>query len=224
VLYNKQPWDEIPSLPVHRDEKEQRQSTAFGQDHGRGLSDEKFQQEQAVPYVEAARDFFLPQWVAFDSEGKLLVRSVNEAEAHLQSMSRFLSILHTAAELAPYIVADEEYQRKRYGISGQLLNQGRALADYAVDEMIRKIKTRAADHDLDRGLSLSVPYFDDQTMTLEVCPFDVIPVGRVMFVPAFIVLAVRSQGAKVAQDIRFNKSTRRHLLMELSKLEEAFLR
>ncbi len=54
--------------------------------------------------------------------------------------------------------------------------------------------------------------------------FDVIPAGRVMFVPAFVVLAVRAQGAKVAQDTRLSQSTRRHLLAELGILEQIFLR
>ena len=60
------------------------------------------------------------------------------------------------------MVADEDYQRKRYGMLGQLVNQGRALARYETDDIIRTIKERAAQHDLNRGLSLSLPYFDDQ--------------------------------------------------------------
>jgi len=38
------------------------------------------------------------------------------------------------------------------------------------------------------------------------------------------VLAVRAQGAKVAQDTRLSRSTRRHLLAELGTLEQIFLR
>jgi hypothetical protein len=180
--------------------------------------------ELSVPYVEAARWYYLPQWVAFDDEGKLLVGSVSEAEADIASMQRYLSVLHTAVGLAPYMVADEDYQRKRYGILGQLVNQGRALAWYEVDEIIRTIKRRADSHNLDRGLSLSLPYFNDQTLALEIYRFEVVPAGRVMFAPAFVVLAVRQQGAKVAQDTRFSRSTRKYLLSELSMLEQAFLR
>jgi len=122
------------------------------------------------------------------------------------------------------MVADEQYQHKRYGMLGQLVNQGRALANFEVEEIVRTIQRRAADHELDRGLSLSVPYFNDQTLTIETFRFDVIPSGRVMFVPAFVVLAVRAQGAKVAQDTRLDHSTRRHLLAELGTLEKVFLR
>ena len=90
---------------------------------------------------------FLPaQWVAFDDQGQL-VGWGNEAEAHIGSMQRYLSVLHAAVSLAPYMVADEEYQHKRYGILGQLVNQGRALALYETEEIIRTIQRRASAHD-----------------------------------------------------------------------------
>jgi hypothetical protein len=180
--------------------------------------------ELLVPYVEAARRFYLPQWVAFDDRGRLLVGSSSEAEADVASMQRYLSVLHAAVGMAPYMVAYEEYQCKRYGILGQLVNQGRALARYEVEEIIQTIQRRVSSHDLNRGLSLSLPYFNDQTLAMENYTFEVIPAGRIMFAPGFVVRAVREQGAKVAQDTRLSQSTRKHLLIELSTLEQAFLR
>jgi hypothetical protein len=180
--------------------------------------------ELLVPYVPAARRFYLPQWVAFDDEGVLLVNSVNEAEAHIASMQRFLFVLHAAVGLAPYIVADEEYQQKRYGMLGQLVNQGRALARYLTEEIIQTIKRRAKANDLNRGLSLSLPYFDDQALEMKMHDFEVIPAGRIMFVPAFVVRAVREEQAKVAQDTRYSPSTRKYLLQELNMLDEAFVK
>jgi hypothetical protein len=174
--------------------------------------------------VESARRFYLPQWVAFDDNGRLVVGSVNEAEADIASMQRYLSVLHASVGLAPYMVADEEYQRKRYGILGQLVNQGRALAHYEVEEIIQTIQKRAAVHDLNRGLSLSLPYFNDQTLTMEDYSFEVIPAGRIMFVPAFVVRAAREQEGKIAQDTRLSQSTRKHLLAEVSTLEKAFIK
>ena len=153
----------------------------------------------------------------------MLVNSTNEAEAHVASMQRFLEILHAAVGLAPYMVADEEYQQKRYGMLGQLVNQGRILAIYETNEIIRTIKHRAAAHDLNRGLSLSLPYFDDQELLMSTHDFEVIPAGRIMFVPAFVVRAAREEQAKVAQDTRLSPSTRKHLLTELKILEEAFV-
>ena len=178
--------------------------------------------ELLVPYAEAARKFYLPQWVAFDEHDNLLVNSTPDAEAHVSSMQRFMEVLHLARGFAPYIVADEQYQQKRYGMLGQLVNQGRALARYETLEIINTIKERAAHHDLNRGLSLSVPYFDDQELATALESFEVIPQGRIMFVPAFVVRAAREQQAKVADDTRLSPSTRKHLIHELKMLEAAF--
>lgn len=178
--------------------------------------------ELLVPYVPAARRFYLPQWVAFDDRDRLLVGSVNEAEAYLTSMQHFLRILHSAVALAAYIAADEQYQSKRYGILGQLINQGRALARYQTREIIASIQKRAAAHDLNRGLSLSLPYFDDQDLEMKSHDFDVIPAGRIMFIPGLVALAGRKEQVKVHQDTRLSRSTRDHLLNELQMLEIAF--
>ena len=175
-----------------------------------------------VPYVAAARQFYLPQWVAFGDNDKLLVNSISEAEAHIASMQRFLTVIFAARSLAPYMVADEEYQKKRYGMLGQLINQGRALARYQTREIIDGIKERAEAQSLNRGLSLSLPYFDDQELKMATYHFVVIPAGRIMFVPSFVVRAAREEEAKVDQDTRFNASTRKHLFIELKLLEDAF--
>jgi hypothetical protein len=154
--------------------------------------------------------------------GELLVHSVDEAEAALSAMQAFLSILHSAVSLAPYMIVDPLYQKKRYGILGQLVNQGRALARYQTSEMIHIIKHRAAAHDLNRGLSLSLPYFDDQALEMRTHDFEVIPAGRIMFVAAFVVRAAAEEQAKVAQDTRLSPSTRKYLLQEFKALEAAF--
>ncbi len=223
VRYVTSEGEEIPSIPKKSDWEPESAITAstdaIAAEDERG---EAGRGELLVPYVEAARRFYLPQWVAFDDEGHLLVGNVNEAEADIASMQRYITVLHTAVGLAPYMVADEEYQRKRYGILGQLVNQGRALAHYQVEEIIRTILRRASSHDLNRGLSLSLPYFNDQTLAMENYSFEVIPAGRIMFVPAFVVRAAREQEAKIAQDTRLSQSTRKHLLVELRNLDQAF--
>ena len=183
-------------------------------DSGRG--------ELQVPYVPAALRFYLPQWVAFDEDDHLLVGSIAEAEAHVASMQRYLAVLHAAVGLAPYMVADDDYQAKRYGMLGQLVNQGRALARFETRDIIRTVKRRAEAYDLNRGLSLSLPYFDDQDLEMRARDFEVIPTGRIMFVPAFVVRAARDEAAKIAQDTRLDPSTRRHLVEELALLEQAF--
>ena len=224
VTYVAAEGEEIPSMPLGDDLEPGSAITAATDaiaEEG-GETAEVDRGELLVPYVPAARKFYLPQWVAFGEGGQLLVNTVSEAEAHVAAMQRFLSILHAAVSLAPYIVADETYQQKRYGMLGQLVNQGRALARYQANEIIQVIKRRAAAQDLNRGLSLSLPYFDDQTLRIEQHDFEVIPTARIMFVPAFVTRAARAEQAKVAQDTRLNPSTRSHLLAELQMLEQAF--
>jgi hypothetical protein len=222
ITYQAREGESIPCIPVASSEPESAITMSSDAIAEEGDSEEGRGTLQ-VPFVPYARRFYLPQWVAFDDEDNLLVGSLKEAEAHLASMQNFIFILHAASALSPYIVADAEYQKKRYGMLGQMVNQGRALARYKTREIIAKIKERAESNNLNRGLSLSLPYFDDQDLKLNTSTFEVIPAGRIMFVPAFVVRAVRQEAAKVAQDTRFNASTRRHLLSELAMLEQAFL-
>jgi hypothetical protein len=179
--------------------------------------------ELLVPFVPAARRFYLPQWVAFDDQGKLLVNSINEAEANQASMERFLAILHTASSLATYIVVDETYQQKRYGMLGQTINQGRALARYMTEQIIKNIQQRARNGTLNRGLSISLPYYDDQELHMAEVLLEAIPAGRIMFKSIFVVRAARIEHAKVSQDTRLSLSTRKYILRELDLLEAAFI-
>jgi hypothetical protein len=214
--------EEIPAFPVSSETSPQSAITAATDAIVEEKPGKNGRGELQVPFVPAAQRFYLPQWVAFDDQCHLLVNSVNEAEAHLASMQSFVAVLHRAISLAPYIVADPEYQQKRFGMLGQLINQGRALAAYEAEEIIRIIRHRATSHDLNRGLSLSLPYFDDQALEMRTHDFVVIPAGRIMFAPAFVVRAAQEEAAKVAQDTRLSKSTRKYLLAELNLLEKAF--
>jgi hypothetical protein len=164
---------------------------------------------------------YMPQWIAFDDE-RLLVDSLDEAETRVALMQNYVSTLHLAVSLAPYIFADEEYQRKRSGMLIQLINQGRAFARYQVGVVLGKIQRYAKAGELNLGFSMSLPYFDDQTLEMKMHDFEIIPPGRIMFVPALVWRAMRQEQEKVQQDMRLNESTRMHLLSELKVLERAF--
>ena len=224
VVYASVDGDDIPNQPVERDLEQLSAITDSMASDTRRTQLDKGRAELQVPYVEAARGFYLPQWVAFDSQGRLLANNVREAEAHIGSLQHYLAILQTAIIIAPYIIADEICQQKRYGILGQLVNQGRALAHYKVQEIVRIIQARVVEHRLDRGLWLSLPYFDDRKMAIEYYDFMIIPAGRIMFVPAFAVLAAREQQVKIAEKANLSFATRKHLLAELHDLELAFTR
>jgi hypothetical protein len=214
--------NDIPSIPVGGGMEPESAITASTDAIAEEGTTENGRGNLQVPYVPAARRFYLPQWVAFGDKGELLVNSTKEAEAHVASMQHFLNVLFAARSLAPYLVAEDEFEKKRYGMLGQLVNQGRALANHLTNEIITLIKTRAAEQSLNRGLSLRLPYFDDQELRVMTHNFVVIPAGRIMFVPAFVVRAALEEQAKIAQDTRFSVSTRRHLLAELQTLGEAF--
>ncbi len=222
VRYSAPEGEEIPSTPVENAQEVQSAITEQTDAIVESGEQESDRGELQVPFVPDARRFFLPQWVAFGQQGDLLVNSANEAENHIASMQRYLSVLHAAVSLAPYFVVDGEYQKKRYGMLGQLVNQGRALACYQTEEIAQVIKKRAAAHDLNRGLSLSLPFFDDQLLEIRLHDFTIIPAGRIMFVPAFVVRACREEQAKIAQDTRLSPSTRKYLLRQLKILESAF--
>jgi hypothetical protein len=215
--------DDIPNQPVTKNHStvSELRPVIGNQSVNKGLLKHSVAPNSNEDYTSG---FYLPQYVAFDEQNQLLVSDVQEAIADIQLMQRYLLILNSAISLAPYMVVDDEFQARHYGILGQLVNQGRAFARYQVEMLCRAIKQRAISHSLDRGLSLSIPYFNDRTLLIESYKFDIIPAGWVMFVPAFVVLAVRAQGAKIVQDTRLSQSTRRHILLELGTLEQAFLR
>jgi hypothetical protein len=223
VEYRTANGEEIPSEPVGTLQEPESAITQASDAIAEVGAEKEKRGDFQVPFVPAARKFYLPQWVVVDETGHLLVNSIAEAEAHITSMKQFLAVLHNAVALAPYIMVDPIYQQKRYGMLGQLVNQGRALALYETHDMVRIIKSRASANDLNRGLNLSLPYFDDQLLEVRTHNFEVIPAGRIMFVPAFVVRASREEQAKVAQDTRLSPSTRKYLLAELLVLEQAFI-
>jgi hypothetical protein len=105
-----------------------------------------------------------------------------------------------------------------------LIRRGRSLAHLAVDEMVAEIQLRASRHLLDRGLRISVPYFDDRRLSLRYWAFTVIPKGRILFVPAFVVLAIDREVERARSSREFTPSTRAHLLGMLLKVGDAFRR
>ncbi len=128
----------------------------------------------------------------------------------------------------------EEFKRQRAVISAQpamnqrcdmvdeMVDRGRALAISQTREIIAIIKQRAVSGTLNRGLRLSLPYFDDQRLCMDVKKIDVVPAGRVLFVPAFVVLAMQREEMKINRDARLSWATRKHLLDLLGLIRQAF--
>ena len=102
--------------------------------------------------------------------------------------------------------------------------RGQDLALRAVDELIEELWRRAASHQLDRGVRLSFPFYDDRRQSLRWRDFTVIPPGRIMFVPAFVVIAAEREIDRVRADRQYTETTRQHLIEVLGILRQAFVR
>jgi hypothetical protein len=172
--------------------------------------------------ADESSPFQAPQWIAFDAQDRLLVESEAQAESYLGLLQDALAALRAAISLAPYMIADDAYQANRSGLLAQLADQGRALARFQTREIVAILRRRTLGGQLNRGLKVSVPYYDDQTLRIVLRTFDIIPAGRIMFVPALGMRAVQDEQAKVAQDTRLSSATRDHLMEELEMLLRAF--
>jgi hypothetical protein len=164
----------------------------------------------------------VPAWIAFDDRDRLVVETESQAESYLGLLQDALASLRAAISLAPYMIADAAYQAKRAGLLVQLADQGRALARFQTRAIVSVLQRRTSGGQLNRGLKVSLPYYDDQALRLMLRTFDVIPAGRIMYVAALAVRAVQDEQAKVAQDTRLSSATRDHLLEELEMLRRAF--
>jgi hypothetical protein len=98
----------------------------------------------------------------------------------------------------------------------------RGQARREVELIARKIWRRARSRSLDRGLSLSLPYFDDGVMEMRQLELEVIPKGRIPFVPAFVVLAARREKERLAAQDGMSEGTKQHLTELLESLEGEF--
>ena len=85
VSYRTDEDEDIPTIPTEDLEPESAITQASDAIAEEGKADEG-RGELQVPFVPAARRFYLPQWISFDDNGKLLAGSVKVAEANLASM------------------------------------------------------------------------------------------------------------------------------------------
>jgi len=120
------------------------------------------------------------------------------------------------AALLPVRSSDE-----RFGAQDPV-GRGQDLAQQAVAKMIEQMARRAATHQIDRGVRLSFPYFDDRRLSLRWRDFTVIPRGRILFVPAFVVIAAEREIERVRKDSQYSEPTRLHLVELLGRLRSAF--
>lgn len=127
-----------------------------------------------------------------------------------------------AASLSLPNLTGAEIRREPGQAEAVWAERGLQLVQLQLDEIITKIRRRASAHTLDRGLSISLPYYDDQALELRWREVEIIPPGRVMFLPAFVVLAVEREREQVLHEKALPPSIRGSLLASLQALERAF--
>jgi hypothetical protein len=155
-------------------------------------------------------------------EDPSVLEGIRKSDDLILRLRSGLNTLHQAVSLAPYMYADEEYQFKQNVLLARLISAGHAVAHQHVLRIVEKIRRRAGADDLNRGLWLSVPYFDDRALEMKLREFDVIPPGRTFFIPAFVAVAAAREQENVEKQESLSPATRMHLLAELKCLEQAF--
>ncbi len=166
--------------------------------------------------------FYLPQWVAFNSNGELILPTEQEAKERIQCMRNYMHRLLLVLAIDPAITGENAFRQRYFGMVSQWTHQGRAYAQYQTLQIIHTIRQRAQQNSLNRGLSLSLPFFDDQALELRTFDFEVIPPGRILFEPFFVVQAVEDAKVRVSGDPSLNDTTKHHLLAELDLLQKSF--
>ena len=110
-----------------------------------------------------------------------------------------MAVVNAGAAAHPVWLEPSRAQATTDGVTLSV-EQGHELARLQVQEMIRKIHARAKGQRLNRGLTVSLPYFDDASQELRWREVVIIPRGRILFVPAFVVLAGGTEIACVRQE------------------------
>ena len=132
-----------------------------------------------------------------------------------------MAVINAGAAAHPAWMEPSRTQEITDGVTLSV-EQGRILARLQMLEMIRKIHARAKGQRLNRGLTVSLPYFDDAAQELRWREVVIIPRGRIPFVPAFVVLAARQEVDRTGTDARLSESTRTHLVEQLETLATSF--
>ncbi|MGB9639533.1 MAG: hypothetical protein ACPL3P_04800 [Anaerolineales bacterium] len=170
----------------------------------------------------AKRTSFFPEWAAFDHQGVLLELSEAEINQRMQRLQDYIHQLFLILAIEPAMMDDGDFQACYWGMANQWRQQGKAFAHYQTLQIVRSIRKRVEDNSLNRGLSISLPYFDDQALEIRLFDFEVIPPGRILFDPNFMIDAVEISKQRVKDDISFDEITKENIISELDFLQKAF--
>jgi hypothetical protein len=155
----------------------------------------------------------------FSEAGRLGVASIDEAEGWLKEKKFRLDLLDTAAQFCPAITEVDRYRQSSARLMRLIETQGKWLSAYLLHELVADFRRMLAEHALNRGLGFSLPYFDDRTLEVRYHNFTAIPAGRVMYTPAFVILAIQKEASRLFHNQQLSPSTRDSLLETLSAIQ-----
>ncbi len=161
-------------------------------------------------------------YTAFEKQGQLRVSDLNSAVAVVEHLSRFVHALHQIEELYPAWQTHDQYSEKHALLTTHLIDQGRALANYQTQKIIQDIQMSWKTGEMTRGLTIFLPYLDERQSNMEEYKIVVIPAGRILFRPEFIVGACRVTERQVRSDSNLSQATRWQLLSQLDTIIQAF--
>lgn len=163
-----------------------------------------------------------PQWQLINSKGEPLFSAREEAEHRIQAIEATLQSLLSAMALDPDIVEEEAFRSRYTALLAQWVEQGRAYSEYLTKVIVSTIRQRENQHTLNRGLTISLPYFDDQRLEIRYLDLEIVPAGRIAFEEVFLLQAVQKAKQFVFNDSKLSPTTRQHILAELAFLENSF--
>lgn len=172
----------------------------------------------ALPSQADLRD----NYTAFDERGVRAAERYATADALIGQLSRRLDWLRTAEQLYPAWTAHDLYNNASALLTAHLIGQGRALANYHTQQIIHDMRQAWRAGRITRGLTLFIPYLDERLYRMKEYKMVVIPTGRILFRPEFVIGACRLAERDVRKDPTLSQSTRWQFLSQLDSITQAF--
>ncbi|MFZ5808213.1 MAG: hypothetical protein ACOY16_02925 [Chloroflexota bacterium] len=152
----------------------------------------------------------------------LAASTLEEAECQVHELEGYVHVLTMAFAVEPAIGEEEAYSNMTSRMIQRLIEAGLSYCQRSTLQIISTIRQRVAQNSLNRGLSVSIPYFDDEVLQLRRFDLEVIPPSRILFEPIFVVNAVQEAKKMVSDDPNLSPGTRQHLFEQLEVLEKSF--
>ncbi|MBX3081618.1 MAG: hypothetical protein KF716_08265 [Anaerolineae bacterium] len=159
---------------------------------------------------------------AYDHKKQRLCKTDEEAEAIINRLTGYVEQLRIAEQLYPGWMASDLYTEKRSALLQQVTEQGAALAHAQTLDIIENLKQLWQRQSIGGGLTLFVPYMDEDSYHMRGYRVEVMPNARIPFRPDFVVSACRLAEQQVRQNRLFAQRTRWQLLTLLDLISQAF--